>query len=313
VNVPYASPAAFRRALTDRLRRIAQPRGPWPLPELQRQFGYDRLLARLYHVDDRWIVKGATALLARAIIVRHTVDIDLYRAVEQDQAERDLRAAASLDLGDWVRFEIGPATPVADAGNGARLPVTATIGTTPWTRFHVDVVAEGVRMTGAPDDVAPLISDVIPGLEQPTYRAYPLVDHIADKIAAILERHGPTNRPSTRYKDLVDLVALVNRAATPALPQQRALDSEAERRSLMLPPHFDVPDLAQWRIGYAAEARRAVGLSAGTLDEALATVRPFVEPLFHHTATGSWNPQEQRWVAESQIHELTSIESNPSG
>lgn len=153
MNVPYASPAAFRRALTDRLRHIAQPHGHWPLAELQRQFGYDRLLARLYSLDDQWIVKGATALLARAIIVRHTVDIDLYRAVDRDQAERDLREAAHLDLGDWVRFEIGVATPVADAGNGARLPVTVTIGATPWTRFHVDVVAEGIRMTGIPDDV----------------------------------------------------------------------------------------------------------------------------------------------------------------
>lgn len=53
----YGSPGAFRRALTDRLRAIAAE-GPWALPHLQRQFAYDRLLERLYAVDDGWIVKG---------------------------------------------------------------------------------------------------------------------------------------------------------------------------------------------------------------------------------------------------------------
>ena len=62
----YASPAAFRRALTDRLKNAAQP-GRWTLPQLQRQMAYDRLLERLYLVDQEWIIKGATALLARNI------------------------------------------------------------------------------------------------------------------------------------------------------------------------------------------------------------------------------------------------------
>lgn len=35
---------------------------------------YDRLLERLYLVDEGWIIKGATALLARDIGVRGTLD-----------------------------------------------------------------------------------------------------------------------------------------------------------------------------------------------------------------------------------------------
>jgi hypothetical protein len=136
----YTSPAAFRRALTDRLRRVARPNGRWPLSDLQRQFAYDRLLARLYVSDGRWVVKGATALLARDIAVRHTIGIGLYRATRRDQSEHDIREAARLDLDDWIRFDVGPATPVADTGNGIRLPVTANIGATPWARFHSDVM-----------------------------------------------------------------------------------------------------------------------------------------------------------------------------
>lgn len=61
----YATPGAFRIALTDKLRALSE-RTQWTLPQLRRQFGYDRFLERLYVMDDGWVVKGAVALLARA-------------------------------------------------------------------------------------------------------------------------------------------------------------------------------------------------------------------------------------------------------
>jgi hypothetical protein len=57
----YASPRALRQAVTNRLRAVATPIGPWTLTELQRQFAYDRLLTRLYAIDDGWVLKGAVA------------------------------------------------------------------------------------------------------------------------------------------------------------------------------------------------------------------------------------------------------------
>lgn len=107
----YGSPGAFRRALTDRLRTIAAETR-WALPHLQRQFAYDRLLERLYAVDDGWIVKGAAALLARDLGVRATIDIDVYRERTRELAESELREAAGRDIGDWFRFEIGAGRPV---------------------------------------------------------------------------------------------------------------------------------------------------------------------------------------------------------
>ncbi len=82
----YSSPGAFRRALTDRLRDVADG-GRWTLPQLQRQIAYDRLLQRLYLTDDGWVVKGAAASLARDLGARATVDIDLYRVRVQRSAE----------------------------------------------------------------------------------------------------------------------------------------------------------------------------------------------------------------------------------
>lgn len=290
----YRSPAAFRTALTDRLRTKAET-GPWTLPQLQRQIAYDRLLERLYLVDDAWIVKGATALLAREIGVRGSLDVDVYRESAREVAEAELRQAAGRDIGDWFRFEIKAAQPAADGAVGVRLPVKAYIGATIWAEFHVDLVGSDLRMTGEPEDVPPLARIVMPDVEQHGYRAYPLVDHIADKVCAILERHGGADLPSTRYRDLVDLVAIVTAARIEAGPQRRALDSEVERRGLILPRHFDAPDRMLWGPGYAAEAGRSLLPVAHTLDAALAIVRPFVDPLLDRSATGAWNPDLAVW------------------
>jgi hypothetical protein len=291
----YGSPGAFRTALTDKLRDLAT-RSRWSLQQLQRQMAYDRLLERLYLVDEGWIIKGATALLARDIGVRGTIDIDVYREVAREIAERDLRRAAALDIGDWFRFEIGAPRPVVNSG-GVRLPVTALVGNTVWVQFHVDLVGTDLRMTGQPEDVPPLARVVMPDVEQHGYRAYPLVDHAADKVCAIIERHGPTEAPSTRFRDLVDLVAIVLAASVEAEPQMAALRSEAQRRGLQPPERFAVPDRALWESGYAAEAGRSLLPTARTLDEALATVTPFLDPLLDGTARGRWDARRRRWTS----------------
>jgi hypothetical protein len=291
---PYATPAALRRALTDRLAAVAAE-GPWPLADLQRQFAYDRLLHRLYLLDNDWILKGATALLARHLSVRHTIDLDVYRAASAGDAERDLRTAAAIDAGDWFEFTIGPGQALAEGVSGTRFPVTVLVGAAVWANFHVDIVGESVVMTGTPDDVPPLISITLPGLDRPGYRAYPLVDHIADKVCAIFTRHGVQQRPSTRYKDLLDLVSFATTTSVGAVELCHALVSDAERRSIAFPSHFDVPDLELWQTGYAREARRAVTPIAATLAEALAIVRPFLDPLLDNTAAGGWDPAQQTW------------------
>jgi hypothetical protein len=261
---------------------------------------YDRFLERLYLVDGNWVVKGATALLARDIGVRATIDIDVYLPAARVVAEAELRQAADTDIGDWFRFEIGSPRPVADTG-GVRLPVTAFVGNTRWAAFHVDLVGSNLRMTGEPEDVPPLAAVSMPDLRQHGYRVYPLVDHVADKVCAIFERHGVTDEPSTRYKDLVDLVAIVLARSVEALPQMAALRSEAARRGLRLPERLEVPDRARWEPGYAAEAGRSLLRSAQTLDEALADVGRFVDPLLDGSALGRWHLDDKAW-AELRAH-----------
>jgi hypothetical protein len=263
------------------------------MPQLQRQVAYDRLLERLYLVDGGWVVKGATALMARDLGTRGTLDIDLYREVARELAEADVRRAAVTDIGDWFRFEIGAGSPVGNAGD--RLRVNSVIGATTWAAFHVDLIGSGLRMTGHPEDVPPLAKGAIPGVAQHGYKAYPLVDHVADKVAATYERYGQARMPSTRYRDLVDLIAIVTGTSVRAEAQRIALASEFERRQLPLPETFDVPDRTLWEAGYNAEARRSLLTVGRTLDEALPLIRRFIDPLLNGTASGPWDRDLRQW------------------
>jgi len=75
---PYTSAAAFRTALRDRFTVIAKSETRYSLDQLQRQFAYDRALARLFAAPDAasWVLKCAGALLARLEHARHSKDID---------------------------------------------------------------------------------------------------------------------------------------------------------------------------------------------------------------------------------------------
>jgi len=149
-------------------------------------------------------------------------------------------------------------------------------------------------MTGAPEEMPALARVAMP--EVAWLLRLPLVDHVADKVAAIIERHGEGDRASTRVKDLVDLVAIVTETSVDAELQRTALESEAKRRGISLPGNFDVPDRLLWQTGYASEAGRSLLPVAHTLDEALGIVRPYLDPILDRTATGRWHPKALRWV-----------------
>jgi hypothetical protein len=76
----------------------------------------------------------------------------------------------------------------------------------------------------------------------------------------------------------------------------RSLDSEFARRGLPLPDHFEAPDRALWEPGYAAEAQRSLPTAEQTLDEAVARVTPFLDPLLNGTAHGQWAPEQRAWL-----------------
>lgn len=90
--------------------------------------------------------------------------------------------------------------------------------------------------------------------------------------------------------------AIVNRPSQKSRTQMDALTSEAQRRRVILPDHFIGPDRDLWERGYAAEAGRSLLPLARALDDALVTVRPFLDPVLDGSAHGRWDPKRSRWV-----------------
>jgi hypothetical protein len=103
-----------------------------------------------------------------------------------------------------------------------------------------------------------------------------------------------------RFRDLVDLVALARGASVEPQQAVAAVRAEAERRNVALPRSFDVPSRKQWERGYAKEAAESLLTDASTLDEALAIVRPFVNPLLQGTADGRWDHERRDWTESKQ-------------
>ena len=89
----YATAAAFRRALEDRLQDIAGKESI-DLQRLRRQVAFDRLLARLFHAAQPralpWVLKGGYAMELRIKSARSTKDIDLtMRSVLNSGGKKD--------------------------------------------------------------------------------------------------------------------------------------------------------------------------------------------------------------------------------
>jgi Nucleotidyl transferase AbiEii toxin, Type IV TA system len=297
---PYRSPAALRAALTDRLKKVAAS-SPFTVTDLQRQFAYDRLLARVFSAPDAelWVLKGAAALLARLDVARHSKDIDLswQSTVDLDEAEHAFRVAAGRDVGDFFVFDIGSAAPLV-GDKGRRFAVVAGLGGRPFAAFSADLVA-GQSMTALPEAVPPLVAVEIPGLLRVDYRAYPLVDHIADKVAAGLETHvraGGAVTVSSRYKDLVDLVLIARTQRPVAAQLRRALLSETGRRGVGVPVEFLMPG-PLWPAGYEAKATEVPQLGElGRFPAALALVKRMLDPVLAGTAVGRWDPERAAWM-----------------
>lgn len=105
----------------------------------------------------------------------------------------------------------------------------AYVGRRPYERFHVDLVT-GTPLAALPEYASPLLSVDIPGLARPHYRVYPLAGVVADKVCAITER--PSDRPSTRFRDLIDLTLIARSQPLDAPATSEALATELLRRGL---------------------------------------------------------------------------------
>ncbi|WP_169979118.1 nucleotidyl transferase AbiEii/AbiGii toxin family protein [Microbispora sp. H10836] len=292
---PYTSPQAFGAAITDRLKKTSGD-SPYSTSQRRRQFAYDRLLARLFAGDeDCWILKGGVALLARLSSARHSADVDVVaRAGSPEAGFAALCTTAEADLGDYFTFRFDRPRSLIQGVAGIRVGVEAWLGPRRFERFGVDLVTGGI-ITGHPEVSPPALSLDIPGLVRPPYRLYPLVDTVADKVMAMLEvRDG---RPSTRFRDLVDLVLIARSRSLQAEALRRAFTSEAHRRELLHGAELHAPDEAMWAVGYATVVADFPWIAERSLGEALLVAKALVDPVLSRQVTsGAWDPLRLAWT-----------------
>lgn len=168
-----------------------------------------------------------------------------------------------------------------------------------YANFHVDVVV-GTPMSGLPDRVPPLTPLQIDGLVRPDYRAFPLPDHCADKLCAVVETHEQTGgtRMSSRVKDLVDLALIARTQAIDGPALRAAILVGTGHRGLLLPTAFTVPDWDSWRAGFTKTMAAAPG-EPMTFIAAFELVKRFLNPVMAGPVVGRWDPQSARWLSPS--------------
>ncbi|PKV82593.1 nucleotidyl transferase AbiEii/AbiGii toxin family protein [Streptomyces sp. TLI_146] len=257
---------------------------------------------------ERWILKGGHALLTRyhrAARLSQDVDIQHDGAIGIKDAVTALRAAARSDLGDYLHFEPARLSTHQNGAAGAKQKFDVYRGAHQVDTLRVDVVAVQRPIT-APDlrTITPLIDLGWPA-DWPQARLYPIVDHLADKVCALYERHRGI--PSTRWRDLADILLISRREALDGHACQMALRAEAQRRAqagtdLHLPGSFEPPGPA-WPARYPTAALQVPGLNGCTTwAQAASAAAAFLTPLLAAHPPGHWNPAEAAWHPQPQRH-----------
>ncbi|MFI9569991.1 nucleotidyl transferase AbiEii/AbiGii toxin family protein [Microbispora rosea] len=260
------------------------------LSQRRRRFAYDRLLARLFTSDeDGWILKGGVALLIRLSVARHSADVDVVaRADSVEAGLAALRGAAETELGDFFSFRFDRPRSLVQGVDGVRVSVEAWLGSRRFERFGVDLVT-GAVMTGEPEVSPPTLTLDIPGLVRPPYRLYPLADTVADKVMAILEDHS--GRPSTRFRDLVDLVLIARSRSLQADALSTALTSEAQRRELLHRAELGGARRGDVDGRDATVVADLAWIEERSLHEALRVAKALVDPVLSgQVLSGTWDP-----------------------
>lgn len=292
----YETPAAFRHALEDRLRREAARLG-MPLQRLRQLLVFDRFWARLTQGDLAVVLKGGVALEFRLAQARATKDIDLRVAGAPERVVHQLEQALAADLGDFLHYKIAvdPHHPVLQAEGfrygGRRYRAQAEIaGKLFASSFGVDI-AFAEPMVGEPEvlEGRPWLEFI--GLPPTRLLVYPVETHIAEKLHAYTL---PRQSQNSRVKDLPDLALLASLRPLDGCALRTALECTfANRGTHALPAVFADPP-ASWEPVYARMAKLNQ-LQWVDLPEVTAAVRQFLGPVLDRNP-GSWHPDLWRWL-----------------
>jgi hypothetical protein len=223
--------------------------------------------------------------------------MDLARLGPIEAADADFRRVQDLDLGDYFEFAV-ERTELAQedkeaGGAGLRYRVQAMLAGRLFEQVLVDV---GLAPLAALPELVegPNLLDFA-GLPPIRVPALPAVLHVAEKVHAYTRRYGRGGAPSSRPKDLVDLILFAMHESFWADELRAALEETfASRGTHPLPVELP-PAPSEWAKPYA-ELAEQVGI-VPALEGGYQQARAFLDPILDGTASGraGWEPTTQCW------------------
>lgn len=292
----YKTPRALEQAV-----KAAAKKAPYDVDKAVRGFYFDRFLCRVFsETPPAFVIKGGQGMLARTVGTRATRDIDLlFKKQNLDEAVEELKRVASIDLEDFITYRFESARPIAvtqEYRDGMSVEFVPLLGSKAQQKISVDLVVDQVTCDN-PDVVDPVNRLEIAGLKVADYLVYPIVCTIADKICAIIQRY-PENRPSSRVKDLIDLVIILNTQSFEAAPLHNQIVLEHALRKMGSFEGFAVPE--SWRAQPYSKQYQALlresqkAAEYPTVESAEELVRKCLEELDSNPAA-CWNPKRLAW------------------
>lgn len=270
-------------------------------------FFFHRLLVRIFSDPaSPFVLKGGHGALARTIDARRTRDIDIMSSsLNLDEALDELRRLISCNLDDYLVFDIADYASIKTNDryrDGYSVTISVSFGGRTIRPFSIDLVSDEVDC-GLPEHVAPADRIDIPGLFVCDYPVYPVSMAVVDKFCGITERHD--GRPSSRVKDLVDLVVYLTHESIGGGELADRLRREASIRGIVLPGFFSLPD--EWRGMHEGTYRRLVGqTSLGNAYPAMADaeilVASFFDPVLDNSCREKrWDNKTLAWLTDVKV------------
>lgn len=293
----YKTPAALEMAV-----KAAAKESPMDTGRAISRFYFHRLLCRVFSSPGgRFVLKGGQGMLARTVDARAPRDIDLLSKERTLDAALDaLKLAASKDLDDHMHFVFESARKIKtedEYRSGLNVVFTPWLGPKRMQAISIDLVIDEVPLDEA-EPVTPADRIPIDGIEVCDYLVYPVENALADKACAIAERYN--DRPSSRVKDLVDILVYATNCIVDGEKRMTRIQREVGARGISLPKRFTIPE--GWEGRYEKQFTKLLGQTGAaesyrSIAEATAVAGKLFNPIFSGEATGlKWDSKTLSWT-----------------
>ena len=180
--------------------------------------------------------------------------------------------------------------------SGLSVVFTPWLGPKRMQPISIDLVVDEIPLEEA-EIVTPVDRIRVEEVEVCDYLIYPVESALADKLCAMIEQHD--GRPSSRVKDLVDVLVYATTCTVDGGKLTSSIRREAGARRLTLAESFAIPE--EWEGAYGRQFTKLctqTGLS--DVHASIAEATKLAAKLFDHALCGeaeghSWHPESFEW------------------